>query len=107
LPEEIAATPDQFATAEQALRVALSERTGLTTIESQSPGWIGLQCASDEMAIWLMRAVIVENILARREVDILFVPVRFGESQRHGHDHIEQSVSSALRLWKLHTAAER
>ena len=38
-------------------------------------GWRGVECASAGEAIWLMRALVVNNILSRRERMTLFVPV--------------------------------
>jgi hypothetical protein len=38
-------------------------------------GWLGLTCASVDMAVWMMRAIVVSNVMARREGVVLFVPV--------------------------------
>jgi hypothetical protein len=38
-------------------------------------GWLGVECPSVRVAIWLMRALVVSNVLARREGTTLFVPV--------------------------------
>ena len=43
-------------------------------VPSKAPGWIGILCDSEEMAIWLMRAIIVENVMVRRESDVLHLP---------------------------------
>lgn len=48
--------------------------TGLRTRLSQAPGWIGVECHSEEMAIWLLRAIVVENISVRREGAVLYLP---------------------------------
>ncbi|MEZ4728603.1 MAG: CbiX/SirB N-terminal domain-containing protein [Caldilineaceae bacterium] len=48
--------------------------TGLRTRLSQAPGWIGVECHSEEMAIWLLRAILVENISVRREGTMLYLP---------------------------------
>jgi sirohydrochlorin cobaltochelatase len=37
-------------------------------------GWRGLECASVKAAVWMMRAMVVHNVLARREGTTLFVP---------------------------------
>ncbi|MEM7113957.1 MAG: sirohydrochlorin chelatase [Chloroflexota bacterium] len=41
----------------------------------QTPGWLGIECDDEEMAIWLLRAIIVENVMARREGNTLYFPV--------------------------------
>jgi hypothetical protein len=38
-------------------------------------GWLGMQCQSIGAAVWMMRAVVGSNVLARREEHVLFVPV--------------------------------
>ncbi len=48
--------------------------TGLPTVRSQAPGWVGLQCGDEEMALWLLRAIVVENVCVRREEATLFFP---------------------------------
>lgn len=48
--------------------------TELDVVQSDSPGWIGLVCENEDMALWLLRAVVVENISVRREGAILYFP---------------------------------
>jgi sirohydrochlorin cobaltochelatase len=104
LPEEIAEAADDYRAAMEELRAGLSGQTEMDVVESKSTGWIGLRCAREEMAIWMMRAVIVENILARREADVLFVPVCVGEKQIGSRELIRQAVAQGARLWELRTA---
>ncbi|GAC1584682.1 MAG: hypothetical protein NVS4B1_25830 [Ktedonobacteraceae bacterium] len=48
--------------------------TGLPIVRSERLGWIGVQCDNEEMALWLLRAIIVENVCVRREGATLFLP---------------------------------
>ena len=48
--------------------------TGLSTVRSEKLGWIGLQCHNEEMALWILRAIVVENVCVRREGTILYLP---------------------------------
>jgi hypothetical protein len=48
--------------------------TGLPTIRSEKLGWVGLQCDDEEMALWMLRSIVVENICVRREVSVLYLP---------------------------------
>lgn len=48
--------------------------TGLKTLKSVSPGWVGVQCKDEAMAVWLLRAIIVENVMVRRQGDVLYLP---------------------------------
>jgi sirohydrochlorin cobaltochelatase len=49
--------------------------TGLCQSEHQYVGWLGIECGDVRAAIWMMRAMVVSNILSRREGTILFVPL--------------------------------
>ena len=53
----------------------ISEATGLMPSEAQSEGWLGVECPSVRAAIWMMRAMVASNVFARREEQVLFVPV--------------------------------
>jgi sirohydrochlorin cobaltochelatase len=64
---------------DEALRVKMSaaiERgTGLRISDQRSLGWLGVECSGVRAAIWMMRALVASNVLARREGTVLFVPV--------------------------------
>ena len=38
-------------------------------------GWLGLECPTVGAAVWMMRAIVVSNVLSRREGTVLFVPL--------------------------------
>jgi len=51
------------------------EATGLIPWQVPCDGWVGMVCPSVKAAIWMMRALVVKNVFARREDTVLFVPV--------------------------------
>ncbi|MCX6612240.1 MAG: hypothetical protein NTW74_15480 [Acidobacteria bacterium] len=53
----------------------LRRKTGLPSSGPEYLGWLGLKCISLRAAIWLMRALVVNSVLARREGTVLFVPI--------------------------------
>ncbi len=53
----------------------LWRKTGLRASGPEYLGWLGLKCISLRSAIWLMRALVVNSVLARREGNVLFVPI--------------------------------
>jgi sirohydrochlorin cobaltochelatase len=76
------ATADQIAGASAEYTAVLVEIerglrlvTGLPIVCSEIPGWVGLRCASERMAQWLLRAIAVENVSVRREECVLYLPV--------------------------------
>ncbi len=71
---------DEFqAQKHQMLRAKIAEtvhqRTGLRSSDREYTGWLGLECPDVGSAIWMMRAMVVSNVLARREGTVLFVAV--------------------------------
>jgi sirohydrochlorin cobaltochelatase len=54
---------------------AIEKATGLRVSQHAYTGWLGLECPSVQSAIWMMRGLVVSNVLARREGTVLFVPV--------------------------------
>jgi hypothetical protein len=48
--------------------------TGLPTVRSEKLGWVGLKCEDEEMALWILRAIVVENVCVRREDNVLYLP---------------------------------
>lgn len=53
---------------------AIQAPKSLIPAEENYPGWQGFACPSLWAAVWMMRALSVENVLARRESNILFLP---------------------------------
>jgi hypothetical protein len=72
---------------------ALRLATGLPISGLRYPGWLGLECPSARGAIWMMRALVVSNVLARREETVLFVPVNAVSDP-----HAKQVVSTVARI---------
>jgi hypothetical protein len=59
--------------AEMAARI--ERDTGLRASPQRDRGWLGVECPTVRAAIWMMRALVVCNVLARREGSVLFVPI--------------------------------
>ncbi len=73
-------TPDPATGAElervaSAIAEAAARDTGLRASNDAYAGWLGLECPHVHAAVWMMRAMVVSNVLARREGVLLFVPV--------------------------------
>jgi urease accessory protein len=49
--------------------------TGLPTVRSSTPGWVGVECRDETMAVWMLRAIVTENVSVRREGAVLYLPV--------------------------------
>jgi hypothetical protein len=88
--------PDQDAPLYASIAEGVQGSTGLAASPHRYPGWLGLECPGVRGAIWMMRALVVDNVLARREDTTLFVPVN-APVDPHGH-RVVDVVSRAHRL---------
>lgn len=100
LPHEIQAQRDQYEQKMAMLTKQIAEKTGLQTRRSESPGWLGVDCGTEDNAVWMLRAVAVDDILVRREEAMLYVPVDL-RSDGDAIGAVSDSVSKALRLSRL------
>lgn len=94
-PEAVLADPEGYDRVLRELERGLRVVSGLAIVRSETPGWIGIQCDSEAMALWLLRAIVVENVSVRREDKVLFpgwteFPAREGDQDRYhrgGENH--------------------
>jgi sirohydrochlorin cobaltochelatase len=81
--------------------------TGLPTVKSLTPGWVGVQCDSEEMAIWLVRAIIVENVMVRREGNVLFLPAGPHFTLKDQIKSIVTVTAKTWHYWNEHVAYKK
>jgi hypothetical protein len=73
-PEQIYADPENYQRVVAEIERGFKLITGLPLVSSPQPGWVGIECCDEDMALWLLRAIIVENVCVRREGKLLFLP---------------------------------
>lgn len=76
--------------------------TGLHTRLSQAPGWIGVECHSEEMALWLLRAIVVENVSVRREGAVLYLPAGPAFRLEHEIKNVITALAKTHHYWQEH-----
>lgn len=76
--------------------------TGLPTVPSNALGWVGIGCNDEQMASWLLRAIIVENVMVRRERNILFVPAGPDFCIQREIKNVITSVAKTVHYWRAH-----
>jgi hypothetical protein len=72
--EEIQARLKDYDTVCAELHRGIRLASSLATCDSKDLGWVGVCCHDEAMAAWMLRAIIVENILVRREGSVLYLP---------------------------------
>jgi hypothetical protein len=81
------------------------ETTGLTAMPSPG-GWLAVQCDSSRMAAWLSAVIILENVDARSDGDVLYVPGDKGFELKDQVKSIITVVAKANHYWQEHLANE-
>jgi hypothetical protein len=99
-PAEVAADPSHYAGARDIIEEALAV-SGLAILPHRYAGWVGVETAADEDAVWLLRAILVERVLARREERVLYLPVGADRSA----EHAARVAQAFVRAWRLFQAA--
>ena len=101
---EIAANPEGYEWVLGEIGKGITRVTGLPFVRSAAPGWIGMRCASEEMALWILRAIVVENVTVRREDTVLWFPA--GPDFRLDKEikNIVTVVAKTTHYWQEHVA---
>jgi len=75
---------------------AIAEATDLRPVAPKYAGWLGVECGSVARAIWMMRGLVVNNVLARREETVLYVPVNAALDPAG-----ERVAGAVVGIWRL------
>ena len=65
--------------------------TGLRSYMSPTPGWVCVTCLGDGMAAWLVRAIVMENVAARRRGAIVELPAA-------PHFRLEKEIKNVITV---------
>jgi sirohydrochlorin cobaltochelatase len=103
--ETVAAHQEQYRQIVAELARGLTLVTRLPVITDGPAGWIGLVCTSEEMALWLLRAIVVENISVRREGAVLFLPAGPAFQLDGEIKNVITAVAKTHHYWQEHLQA--
>jgi cation diffusion facilitator family transporter len=102
---EIQRDPERYAWVLGEIEKGIRRVTGLPVVRSEVAGWIGMRCDSDEMAIWLLRAIVVENVTVRREDAVLWFPAGPAFRLEREIKNVITVVAKTHHYWTEHVAA--
>jgi len=85
------------------LRRGIFEVTGLFS-EPVAPCWLAVSCDSRRMAAWVTAAMLLENVEARAEGDVLLVPASPDYRLEDEGVAIIAALAKVLRYWRDHLA---
>ncbi len=101
-PTEVEANRTGYANTLREIERGLIMTTNCEIVQSTTPGWIGMQCHSEDMAVWLLRAIIAENVLARRENNVLMLPAGPDFTVAGEIKNVVTVVAKSFHYWTEH-----
>ncbi|MDQ3655310.1 MAG: cation diffusion facilitator family transporter [Chloroflexota bacterium] len=100
----IAANLEQYEWVLKELERGIAQVTKLPVRRSPVPGWIGLECTGEDMALWLLRAIVVENVTVRREDNVLWFPAGPHFRLEREIRNVVTVVAKTTHYWQEHIA---
>jgi sirohydrochlorin cobaltochelatase len=76
--------------------------TGLAAQASSLTGWVRVECHSDAMAGWLLRAIVMENVSARCEGSALDLPAGPGYRVEKEIKNVVTVIAKTCHYWTGH-----
>ena len=101
-PEEVRADQDGYERVVSEIERGLRLVTGLSTVRSKNAGWVGLNCKDEQAALWLLRAIVVENICVRREGTVLYLPAGPAFRLEKEIKNVVTVVAKTYHYWTEH-----
>lgn len=100
----IAADPERYRWVLDELERGIALVTGLPVRRGAVPGWIGMECPDEEMALWLLRAIVVENVTVRREGRVLWFPAGPDFRLEREIKNVITVAAKTSHYWREHVA---
>ena len=87
------------------IRRGIYETTGLESDEARD-GLLPVRCESRKMAAWLSATIILENVDARRDGDLRYVPAREDYALKNEVKSVITVVAKAHHYWQTHVTQQ-
>jgi hypothetical protein len=87
------------------IRRGIFETTGLFA-EPSAQGWLAVSCHSKRMAAWMCAAIIFENVDARCEDEVLYVPASADFELKNQIKSVITVVAKVNHYWQAHVAEQ-
>jgi sirohydrochlorin cobaltochelatase len=96
--------PAEYAAVTAELARGIELVSGLPVDVGTVPGWVGVTCADETMAVWLLRAIVAENICVRRNGSTLYLPA--GPDFRLDYEirNVITAMAKTAHYWREHVA---
>lgn len=103
--DEVQTNPVAYEQVLDELSRGLRQITGWPIVRDAALGWIGIVCPDEEATVWILRAVLAENVTARREGITLFLPAGPAFRLKYEIKNVITAVAKTHHYWTEHMAA--
>jgi sirohydrochlorin cobaltochelatase len=100
----IDAEPDRYMSVVEEICRGVSMVTSLVADSSVHPGWISVDCVNRGTAAWLLRAITVENVSARCEGTVLYLPAGPAYRLEKEIKNVITVIAKTSHYWFEHTS---
>ncbi len=101
-PAEVQSNPEAHAQVVAEIERGIQLVTGLTTLCSPIPGWVGVECDDEMMAIWLQQAILAENVSVRRDGSRLYLPAGPAFQLKAEIKNVITVIAKTHHYWQEH-----
>jgi sirohydrochlorin cobaltochelatase len=99
---DIDAQPDRYTTVVAEICRGIDMAADLPAEPSPSAGWVAVPCYSEAMAGWLLRAIVMENVAAWRDSNILHLPAGPGYRLEKEIKNVVTVIAKTSHYWLGH-----
>lgn len=106
-PLEVSSDPEAYVQVVAEIERGIQLVTGLTTLYSPVPGWVGVECEDEMMAIWLQQAILAENVSIRRDGSKLYLPAGPNFQLQAEIKNVITAIAKTHHYWQEHLVSQR
>jgi hypothetical protein len=104
-PAEIAANPTAYGRVVAEIERGLRLVTRRPIVPGDLPGWVGIVCCDEPMALWLAIAIMAEQVSVRRVEKLLYLPAGPAFRLEYEIKNVITVVAKTHHYWTEHRAA--
>ncbi|TMC22623.1 MAG: urease accessory protein UreG [Chloroflexi bacterium] len=101
-PADVSDHPEAYERIVAEIERGIQLVTGLATVQSPIPGWVGVECEDERMAIWLQQAILAENVSVRRAGSTLYLPAGPNFQLKMEVKNVITAIAKTHHYWQEH-----
>ena len=101
-PDAVSVDPAAYRRVVDEIARGLSMITGLQVLPDERPGWVGLVCTSKQMARWMRRAILAENVTVNTDGAVLYLPAGADYRLEYEIKNVVTVVAKTHHYWTAH-----